>query len=72
MINTPPLFFQFLAFIFQCHFELTREMFELWLAEDPDLNVMDSPAVRADYEAIKEEYEKVGKRLFENWLGMVG
>jgi GMP synthase-like glutamine amidotransferase len=56
----------------QCHFELTREMFELWLNEDPDLKALDTEKVRADYEEIKGEYEKVGKKLFENWLGMVG
>lgn len=55
----------------QCHFELTREMFELWLQEDPDLKLLDPVQVRADYEAIKEEYENVGRKLFENWLGIV-
>lgn len=56
----------------QCHFELTREMFELWLQEDPDLKLLDPVQVRADYEAIKEEYEKVGKKMFENFLKIVG
>lgn len=56
----------------QCHFELTKEMFELWLQEDPDLKLLDPVQVRADYEAIKEKYEKVGRRLFENFLEIVG
>lgn len=56
----------------QCHFELTEAMFELWLREDPDLMLLDPVQVRADYESIKEEYEKVGKRLFENFLKIVG
>lgn len=57
---------------FQCHFELTESMFELWLQEDPDLKLLDPVQVRADYEAIKEEYEKVGRRLFENFLEIIG
>ena len=56
----------------QCHFELTPEMFEIWMSEDPDLLTLDKENLRADFESTKEEYTQVGRRLLQNFLKIAG
>ncbi|MBS3126329.1 type 1 glutamine amidotransferase [Candidatus Woesearchaeota archaeon] len=56
------------AYGIQGHFELTGEMFEMWIAHDPDLKKMDKDALRKDYNAIKSDYETNGRRIAENFL----
>lgn len=52
----------------QCHFELTPEMFEMWMHEDQDLLQIDAEQLRTHFEAIRDEYTQVGRQLFENFL----
>jgi GMP synthase (glutamine-hydrolysing) len=56
------------AYGIQSHFELTPEMFERWINEDPDLQKLDKNQLRKDFNAIKEEYTRVGKQLLTNFL----
>lgn len=60
------------AYGIQCHFELTPEMFETWINEDPDLLAIDKDDLRANFEAIKGEYTRVGRQLFQNFLKIAG
>lgn len=54
----------------QCHFELTNEMFEDWLATDPDLILQDAEQNRRDFKSIADAYEKTGKQLFLNFINI--
>jgi GMP synthase (glutamine-hydrolysing) len=56
----------------QCHFELTPEMFETWISEDPDLLQLDKGQLRAHFAAIRYEYTRVGRQLFANFLEIAG
>lgn len=60
------------AYGIQCHFELTPEMFETWIDEDPDLLQLDKEQLRANFEAIRAEYTRVGRQLFKNFLKIAG
>jgi len=60
------------AYGIQCHFELTTEMFDVWVNEDPDLLVLNKEKLKNDFEAIKKEYDEVGKKLFLNFLKIAG
>jgi GMP synthase (glutamine-hydrolysing) len=60
------------AYGIQCHFELTPEMFETWIGEDPDLLQLDKGQLRANYTAIRSEYTNVGRQLFTNFLEIAG
>ena len=60
------------AYGIQCHFELTPEMFESWINEDPDLLNLDKNIVRSDFETIKTKYTQVGRQLFQNFLEIAG
>jgi GMP synthase (glutamine-hydrolysing) len=60
------------AYGLQCHFELTEEMLETWLREDPDLLQLDQPALRQDFNEIKNSYTQTGIRLLNNFLDIAG
>lgn len=60
------------AYGLQCHFELTKELFELWLHEDPDLQKLDASALRYQFESIAEEYTNTGILLFHNFFDIAG
>lgn len=60
------------AYGIQCHFELTPEMFETWINEDPDLLQLDKEQLQANFEAIRDEYTRVGRQLFKNFLKIAG
>lgn len=60
------------AYGIQCHFELTPEMFETWINEDSDLLQLDKEQLRANFEAIRDEYTRVGRQLFKNFLKIAG
>jgi GMP synthase-like glutamine amidotransferase len=55
----------------QGHFELTPSMLKLWLREDTELRQCDHGAIRADYDALREEYTATGLRLFRNFADIV-
>jgi GMP synthase (glutamine-hydrolysing) len=56
------------AYGIQCHFELTLEMFETWINEDPDLLQLDKEQLRANFATIQDEYTRVGRQLFKTHL----
>jgi GMP synthase (glutamine-hydrolysing) len=60
------------AYGIQCHFELTPEMFETWINEDPDLLQLDKEQLRANFATIRDEYTRVGRQLFKNFLKIAG
>ena len=60
------------AYGIQCHFELTPEMFEIWINEDSDLLELSKEQLRAGFAAIQEEYTSVGRKLLANFLRIAG
>ncbi|WP_340818028.1 type 1 glutamine amidotransferase [Methanolobus sp. WCC4] len=60
------------AYGIQGHFELTPEMFTLWLDNDPELMEMDRDELQKDFELFSEEYCNTGRKLFTNFLKMAG
>jgi GMP synthase-like glutamine amidotransferase len=52
----------------QCHFELTEEMFESWIREDPDLRKLDTKKLREDFRCLGSTYFYTGRQLFLNFL----
>lgn len=60
------------AYGLQCHFELTPEMLNTWLNEDPDLQQFEKAHILNDWEEVKEEYTKTGKTLFNNFFKIAG
>lgn len=60
------------AYGLQGHFELTQELFERWLQEDPDLQKLDPSALRYQFESIFDEYTNTGIALFHNFLDIAG
>ena len=60
------------AYGIQCHFELTPEMFESWINEDPDLLTLDKEGLRIHFATIKRKYTRVGRQLFQNFLKIAG
>ncbi|MDO8549748.1 MAG: type 1 glutamine amidotransferase, partial [Ignavibacteria bacterium] len=56
----------------QSHLELTPDMFERWINEDPDLLTLDKEQLWNDFEVIKDEYTLVGRQLFQNFLKIAG
>jgi|WetSurMetagenome_2_1015567.scaffolds.fasta_scaffold92866_2 GMP synthase (glutamine-hydrolysing) len=60
------------AYGIQCHFELTEEMFETWINEDPELLIFDIRQLRSDFRTIRHLYLKTGRRLFQNFVRLAG
>jgi GMP synthase (glutamine-hydrolysing) len=60
------------AYGIQCHFELTEEMFELWITQDPDLMALDPEVLRKDFLELKDMYSDTGKKLFRGFLRIAG
>jgi len=60
------------AYGIQCHFELTPEMFEIWIQEDADLQKLDKEKLRNDYKNTIADYTKVGQQLLLNFLKIAG
>ena len=56
----------------QCHVELTEEMLKIWLNEDNDLKGANHVQILEDFEMLKEEHERVGKKIFTNFLTLTG
>ncbi len=59
------------AYGLQGHFELTPEMFNVWLREDADLAKTDPAPLLRDYESVRADYETTGRRLLLNFLDIV-
>ena len=60
------------AYGIQCHFELTPEMFELWLNEDADLLRLNKKQLQNEFNAFLDEYTSTGRKLFQNFLKIAG
>lgn len=52
----------------QGHFELTEPLFNIWLNEDPDLSALDRQRLISDFQLCKDNYEKTGRTIFNNFL----
>ncbi len=61
-----------MAYGLQCHFELTPDMFEVWINEDSDLQKLDKEKLRTDYKNAIDDYTKVGQKLLTNFLKIAG
>lgn len=58
----------------QGHFELTPEMLEVWLREDPDLLNLGAKGVeqvRKDFQEIQDNYIKTATRMFNNFFDLI-
>ncbi len=60
------------AYGIQCHFELNKEMLELWIQHDADLQQLDRNKIISDYKALHVNYEKTGRHLINNFLEIAG
>jgi len=60
------------AYGIQCHFELTPELFEIWINEDQDLKELNREQLQSDFESIKNNYTQTGRQLFMNFLNIAG
>jgi GMP synthase (glutamine-hydrolysing) len=60
------------AYGMQCHFELTEEMFESWIKDDGDLQMIDTQQLRNDFSLLKNDYYSNGRKLFTNFLRLAG
>ena len=60
------------AYGIQGHFELTPEMFEVWLNNDPELMELDRDMLVQDFDELAEEYRNNGHILFTNFLKIAG
>ena len=60
------------AYGLQCHFELTPEMFEIWLNEDADLRQLDKKQLQNEFNSFLAEYTSTGRKLFQNFLKIAG
>lgn len=58
----------------QGHFELTPEMLEVWLREDPDLLNIGKKGidqVRKDFQQLQQEYTKTATAIYNNFLDII-
>lgn len=60
------------AYGFQGHFELTPEMFEEWIDNDPELKLLNRESIMEDFNHIYYEYQKIGTQIFTNFLKIAG
>ncbi len=56
---------------FQFHFEITREMFNDWIILAPELRDKDKTSIIKDFNLIYNTYEKIGKKIFQNYLNLI-
>ncbi|RMG68054.1 MAG: type 1 glutamine amidotransferase [Calditrichaeota bacterium] len=60
------------AYGIQGHLELTKAMLQRWLSEDPDLRLLDSRALQADFSRLCGTYTARGRNLLANFLSLAG
>ena len=56
------------AYGIQGHLELTKDLLETWITNDPDLRQLNPIALRQDYKTLRERYNATGRQLFTNFL----
>ena len=54
------------------HFELTPDLFNVWVEQDADLSRMDQSRLKQEFEAISKTYLETGTRLVENFFKIAG
>lgn len=59
------------AYGFQCHVELTPAMFASWIETDGDLAWMPCEGLLRDFAAVRDEYARVGRQIFGNFLRLI-
>ena len=59
------------AYGIQGHFELTREMLDIWRAEHPDLQRVNQDELIDDFTNLEEKHTMSGSRIFKNFLSIV-
>jgi len=60
------------AYGIQFHFELTDELLQVWMKEDPDLNKLDRVALLNDFDLLKPVYHLTGRKIINNFLFIAG
>lgn len=60
------------AYGIQGHFEVDEETFNLWIAEDDGLKLLDVTAMKVQFEKVKQEYSNNARLIFGNWLKIAG
>lgn len=60
------------AYGIQCHCELTHEMLNTWITEDPDLQKLDNAQMQADFLALGIQYSETGRQIFKNFVRIAG
>lgn len=60
------------AYGMQFHTELTNEMLERWIDEDPDLKTYDKSQLLADFAILNKEYSKSWCQFLHNFLSVAG
>jgi GMP synthase-like glutamine amidotransferase len=60
------------AYGIQGHIELTRPMLDDWINHIIDLAHVEKSSIMDDYNNIRSGYEKVGKKIIENFLSISG
>jgi len=60
------------AYGIQFHFELTDELLQSWMKEDPDLNRLDNDALLNDFRLLKPVYHLTGRQIIHNFLFIAG
>jgi len=56
----------------QGHIELTEEMLEYWMNEDPDLLQLEKEELRTTFRDELPEYSRTGRQLMLNFIKMAG
>jgi GMP synthase-like glutamine amidotransferase len=60
------------AYGIQSHFELTNDLLEAWINEDPDLQKLQAGQLKSDFETILSDFQNTGRQLFSNFLTILG
>lgn len=60
------------AYGIQSHFELTGEMLDKWIKEDPDLQALNARELRQEFARIRNQYNLTAWTLFKNFLQVAG
>jgi GMP synthase-like glutamine amidotransferase len=58
------------AYGLQCHLELTDELYQIWLDQDPDLQQLNRFDLEQHWQTVRGEYTQQGKQLINNWLDL--
>lgn len=56
------------AYGVQYHFELTREMFDIWRCEHKGFRQLDENVVEADFEMFSAAHEAMGRKMLDNFF----